>query len=214
MTGAEAVGAARLVVWDFDGVIKDSLDVKTRAFVRLFEPYGTAVAEQVRRHHEANGGTSRFEKIPLYLRCAGEEPTDRRVGELCDAFGALVRQAVIDAPWVAGAETYLRTNPRRQLFVLVSATPHGELMSILEALDLHRCFAEVFGAPTRKAEAIRQALTRLGVEAWESVMIGDASADMEAALACDVPFVLRRHASNASGFASYTGPSIEDLAHV
>jgi histidinol phosphatase-like enzyme len=43
-------------------------------------------------------------------------------------------------------------------------------------------------------------------------MIGDALADLEAAEANAVPFLLRRHATNAELFSSYVGPSVEDFA--
>ena len=61
----------RFLFWDFDGVIKDSVDVKTCAFVSLFKNFGSEVLNQVVEHHEANGGVSRFEKMPLYLDWAG-----------------------------------------------------------------------------------------------------------------------------------------------
>ena len=51
----------------FDGVIKESVSVKTDAFVDLFRPYGRDVCEQVRKHHLANGGMSRYQKMPTYL---------------------------------------------------------------------------------------------------------------------------------------------------
>jgi len=209
-----AVHAARLVLWDFDGVIKDSVDVKTQAFVRLFEAAGPAVGERVRRHHLANGGMSRFEKLPVYLEFAGEDPTPARVQELCEQFARLVRQAVIDSPWVPGAEERLRGNPDRQIFGVVSATPQEELEQILGALDLRACLADVFGAPTSKVDGIKLALGRHGVKPEEALMIGDARADWSAATAAGVPFLLRRHRDNAAEMTDYSGPWVRDLTDV
>lgn len=201
----------QLIFWDFDGVIKESVDVKTRAFVRLFDGYGLDVAEKVRAHHVANGGMSRFDKLPLYLRWAGEEPDEGLVKEYCDRFSRLAFQSVIDAPWVPGAENYLRSNPHQQRFVLVSATPQDELELILQALDLKKYFAGIFGAPVGKKDAIRMTLENLGIGHQDCLMIGDARADMEAAQANQVPFLLRLHATNAAVFADYTGTTIRDL---
>lgn len=202
------------IFWDFDGVIKDSVDVKTQAFVCLFNSYGLDVAEKVRTHHEANGGMSRFDKLPIYLRWAGEEPSEERVHEFCGRFSQLALQGVIDAPWVPGAENYLRTNSHRQIFVLVSATPQDELDHILRALDLHKCFAAVFGAPTSKKDAIRMTLESRGIDPLDCLMIGDARADMEAAQVNRVPFLLRLHTTNSRVFADYTGPVIKDLTEL
>lgn len=199
------------IFWDFDGVIKDSVEVKTQAYMQLVKPFGAAVAERVREHHEAHGGMSRFDKFPLYLQWAGEEPSPSRVSEFCDQFSQLVLQGVIDAPWVAGIEDYLRSNHHQQKFVLVSATPQDELEQILLALDLTKCFAEVFGAPTRKKDAIRMALAARGLDPHDCLMIGDARADLEAAEANQMPFLLRRHETNANVFADYTGISVKDF---
>lgn len=138
----------KLIYWDFDGVIKDSVEVKTHAFAQLFQSYGPEIAERMRAHHEAHGGMSRFDKIPRYLEWAGKAATQELVDEYCRRFGLLVRQAVINAPWVPGAEALLRNNPYGQVFVLLTATPQGEMEEILNDLNLSSCFAAVYGAPT------------------------------------------------------------------
>lgn len=201
----------KLICWDFDGVIKDSVEVKTRAFVELFQVYGGDVVEQVREHHEAHGGMSRLEKLPLYLQWAGEEATQPRVNELGHQFGELVLQAVIDAPWVPGAEDFLRSNPYQQTFVLVSATPQVELETILNALDLIGCFGAVYGTPVLKKDAIRMVLSAHRLDPHDCLMIGDARADLEAADANRVPFLLRCHETNSKAFAGYVGPSVKDF---
>jgi phosphoglycolate phosphatase-like HAD superfamily hydrolase len=206
------VTSARLVIWDFDGVIKDSVDVKTRAFVDLFDWAGPDVQASVAAHHEANGGMSRFDKLPRYLEMAGESPTPERVATLCDEFSHRVLQCVVDAPWVPGVEEYLRTNPHQQQFALVSATPLPELEIILDRLALRRVFVAVHGAPMSKTEAVGHVLTRLGVQASESVFLGDALADQLAADTHGVPFVLRRHATNAAVFSDYNGPAFQDFS--
>jgi phosphoglycolate phosphatase-like HAD superfamily hydrolase len=157
---------------------------------------------------------SRFDKVPVYLGYAGERADPARVEELCARFGALVQQAVVDAPWVAGAERWLRENPHGQAFALVSATPQGELDEILAALDLAGCFADVFGAPTPKADAVRRSLARCGVAPDAAVFIGDARADCAAAAAASVPFILRRHASNGGVCADWGGPAVRDLTEL
>jgi phosphoglycolate phosphatase-like HAD superfamily hydrolase len=202
---------AKLIFWDFDGVIKDSVEVKTQAFVALFNPFGDAVAKRVRQHHETNGGMSRFDKMPLYLQWAGEEADQSQVDEYCDRFARLVFQGVVDAPWVPGVESYLRANPRQQSFALISATPQEELEKILNALNLATCFVGVFGAPTEKKCAIAEILAVCGLNPNDCIMVGDALADSEAARVNQVPFLLRRHETNSKVFASYTGPSVKDF---
>lgn len=210
---SDVLAQARLVFWDFDGVIKESVAVKTDAFGQLFSRFGSAVADRVQDHHLTNGGMSRFEKMPVYLAWAGQPVTEASIGDYCQRFSRAVLQCVIDAPWVAGVEQYLRSNRHRQEFVLVTATPQQEIEDILQAIDLHRCFSAVYGTPTRKVDAIRQALASSpGVLASECLMVGDAMADLEAARENKVPFLLRRHGDNQSVFHDYVGAFVKDFS--
>ena len=202
----------RLIYWDFDGVIKESVEVKSTAFERLFQSHGSRIMRRVRAHHEANGGMSRFEKIPRYLEWAGNEPTPELVDAYCRQFALLARQAVIDAPWVPGAEAFLRGNPYAQSFVLVTATPKTEIEDIVDRMNLRSCFTSIYGAPATKSDSIRVNLAERQIDAQQCLMIGDALADLHAAQANRVPFLLRRHRTNRQVFAHYDGDSVEDFA--
>ncbi len=197
--------------WDFDGVIKESVAVKTAAFERLFGPFGPALAARVREHHERNGGISRFEKIPLYLSWAERSATPEEVQRYCALFSTAVRQAVIDSAWVPGVREYLQANYARQFFVMVTATPQSEIQEILSALGIAHCFRQVHGAPVRKLEAIALALECSGCRRENALLIGDSEADHEAARAAGMDFLLRRTAFNRALQQVYAGPQCENF---
>jgi beta-phosphoglucomutase-like phosphatase (HAD superfamily) len=121
-----------IIFWDFDGVIKESNACKADAYENLFLPYGENVSKKVRRHHDFNGGMSRFDKIPIYLNWAGLVSKKSLVNEFCNKFSELVYRAVIDSPNVPGVTEYLERNFKRQYFVLVTATPQREIEKILK----------------------------------------------------------------------------------
>lgn len=200
--------------WDFDGVIKESVDVKTQAYEQLFTSFGAQVSARVSKHHEANGGMSRFDKLPIYLEWAGLRPTVNTIHEYSEKFGHAVIQKVIDSPWVSGVERVLHKRRQHQIFVLVSATPQAELEFILKELGLTQNFAAIYGAPVKKSDAIAEILRLKKLTPERCLMIGDATADMAAAEANQVPFLLRRHASNTAVFADYDGPHIEDFSNL
>ncbi|MBU1713410.1 MAG: HAD-IA family hydrolase, partial [Proteobacteria bacterium] len=104
-----------------------------------------------------------------------------------------------------------RLNPQNQIFILVSATPQAEIEQILQALDLRKSFVAVFGAPTSKKEAIRIALENYKISPQYCLMIGDATADMEAARSNNVPFLLRLHATNRQIIEKYKVDYVEDF---
>lgn len=202
----------RLVFWDFDGVIKESVDVKAEAFRELFLPWGAAIAEQVVTHHLANGGMPRREKIEHALQqFAGVPPHPAEIDALAERFGSLVRQKVVDAAWVPCVETLLRENPCAQHYVLLTATPQQEIEWILGQLGIGRAFEAVFGSPVKKVDAMRQTIARFGLAAADAVLIGDSINDLEAAAACGVNFVLRETDAAAGQFGSHRGLRIRDF---
>src|SRR4051794_20943004 len=99
-------------------------------------PFGAEIAARVRNHHECNGGMSRYEKLPVYLKWARQDPTAVEVDRYSARFSAFVTQAVIKSPWVPGAREYLQANRCRQRFVLLTATPQTEIDEILSVLQI------------------------------------------------------------------------------
>jgi phosphoglycolate phosphatase-like HAD superfamily hydrolase len=205
--------AARIIFWDFDGVIKDSVAAKSDGFEQLFKCYGDEVASRVRQHHESHGGMSRYEKIPIYLGWVGEAATTTRVQQYCDRFSKLVVHAVIESPWVPGVREYLQTYYLRQRFVLQTATPQQEIQGILYALGIAHFFDHVCGAPAVKATAMAEALRRLQFAAKDALMVGDSESDLIAAETNGVAFLLRRTPINQPLQRRYTGPMFEYLVN-
>jgi phosphoglycolate phosphatase-like HAD superfamily hydrolase len=200
-----------IVFWDFDGVIKDSVNVKTEAFVEIFKDYGSVLTQKVREHHIANGGMSRFEKIPLYASWAGKQLGDKEINDYSKKFSEIAVQRVIDSKWVLGVEDVLRKNPYGQKFILVSATPEKELLLILKELDLCDCFVSIYGSPMQKKTAIERSINEFSAKSEECIMIGDAKADLDAANANQINFLLRLHDSNQSMKEIYKGFTVQNF---
>lgn len=205
------LNSAELVFWDFDGVIKDSLEVKSRAFENLFRPFGTEALEAIGSHHRLNGGLSRYEKIPLYLEWVGQKVTDELVQEYCDLFSKNVKQAVIDSPWVPGVQEWLLENFQRKYLVLVTATPQLEILEIINALEIRQCFREVFGAPIDKEDSIRFVLNKHKIHPMSTLVVGDSKTDLLAANSNSLPFLLRRTPFNREVEMVFDGAKFEGL---
>ncbi len=201
----------KIVFWDFDGVIKDSVSVKTEAFVQLFKEYGNELTQKIKEHHIVNGGMSRFEKIPLYASWAGKELNEEEIKNYSKKFSEIAVQKVIDSKWVLGVEEVLKKKPFRQKFILVSATPEEELLFILKKLNLYDCFVSVYGSPMPKKTAIERSINEFSVNNEECLMIGDSQADLDAAIANNIKFLLRLHDSNQSMKKVFKGFSVNNF---
>ena len=180
------------VFLDFDGVIKESVEVKSDAFESLFMPFGEDVACRIRRHHERNSGISRYEKLPIYLEWAGQEYTEKQVAEWGGRFSVMVKQRVIDSAWVPGILEFLKNQAENVRFFVITATPQAEIDEILVRLGISHYISAVIGAPTPKEEAIQSLLWQFSIHNAQAVMVGDAGSDHLAAKANQIDFILRR----------------------
>jgi len=185
-----------IVFWDFDGVIKDSAKVKTKAFASMFERYGSTTQDKVVSHHLANCGISRYVKIDLYYRdYIGEPLSSNELEGKCSEFSDIVLKKVIDSAWIEGVEEYIKKNAYGQIFILVTGTPQSEIEYILEKLNLSQCFESVWGAPHEKAKAVNKMMGEYN-HLNKAVMIGDSEEDYRAAVENDIPFILRKTDEN------------------
>ncbi|MDC0470427.1 HAD hydrolase-like protein [Candidatus Pseudothioglobus singularis] len=188
----QLINSVDTIFFDFDGVIKDSVEAKSLAFEKLFLSYGIDVAMRVRLHHEKNTGMSRFEKIPLYLSWVNESITSENIQNYCNKFSSIVKQSVINADWVPGVQEFITNNYKTSRFILVTATPKVEIDEILEELNIRQFFDEVYGSPTSKNNAISSALISLKIDPEDAILIGDSSSDHDAAMSNGILFILRR----------------------
>jgi HAD superfamily hydrolase (TIGR01549 family) len=182
----------RAVVFDFDGVILESIDVKTRAFVALFDRWPEH-ADEIRRLHLENTGLSRYEKFARIHRDIIDTPLDdAELARLGDAFRRRIRDEMLACEFVPGARELLERLTADGLILFVaSGTPEEEMREIIDARGLDRFFAGVYGSPATKAEILRRILAEHGFERDEVLVVGDALSDYVGARDTGVSFVAR-----------------------
>ena len=183
----------RAVVFDFDGVILESADVKTDAFVELYADHGSAVVDRVRAHHLANLGISRFKKFAwIAENVLGRSLSDEDSAALGRRFSDLAMAKVLSAPLVPGAEAALAALAALGMPAFVaSGTPQDELRMIVSHRGLNASFHEVHGAPREKPEIVRDVLARHHLSPDHVLFIGDGMSDYRAACEVGTEFLAR-----------------------
>ncbi|MFH2133161.1 MAG: HAD family hydrolase [bacterium] len=170
------------IFWDFDGVIADSVDVKTRAFETMFAPWGETILGQVIDHHRLHGGISRVEKIDHSFRhFIGQPLTPAELAAKCAVYSDLVKQQVIQAPLIPGAEAALAFLFEKVPQFVISGTPEDELREITRQRHLDRYFRRVLGSPVHKTTHVSNLLSEFHLDPARCVFVGDALTDLESA---------------------------------
>ena len=122
-----------VIIFDFDGVLVDSVDIKTKAFAMLYTEYGDEVVKQVVSYHLENGGLSRFKKFRYsHLNFLGKNLTSKDEVTLGKQFEEFVLEAVIAASWCVGAHEFLEKFSKNIPLFIASGTPEYELKKIIE----------------------------------------------------------------------------------
>ena len=183
----------RALLLDFDGVVLESVAIKTDAFRELFKAYPRHVKAIV-DHHLKNGGVNRYKKFEHIYRSILRRPlTAETKRKLAARFASIVRRKVLKCRPVPGAYKLLRALQDRIPVSVASATPAKELTGIVRLRGLRPYLAHVFGHPISKRQAIRKVLRRYGLQRSELLFVGDSAADWQAARAEGVPFVARQN---------------------
>lgn len=181
----------KLVVFDFDGVILESAHIKTEAFPDLFADYPQHQAA-IRAYHLAHQGVSRYAKFEwIYANLLREALSEQRSQALGERFSELVLEKVMAAPFVPGARDLLDSLQGRMTLAVASGTPETELRGIVERREIGRYFSDVCGAPRTKTEILRSLMVRHDCDSRQTLMIGDANTDYEAARTVGCAFYAR-----------------------
>ena len=171
------------VFFDFDGVILDSVKVKTDTFAAMFRKYGSEVERAVVEYHLANGGISRFDKFRYYYEKILEQPiTDSEIKTLGDEFSKLALQGVLNSKFVPGALETLEVLKKMNIpCYIVSGTPDEEIKLIIKKKKLTKYFIEIHGAPKKKSDVALDIIKRFNFLPTKCLFIGDSMTDYDAA---------------------------------
>ena len=170
-----------VVVFDFDGTLVLSADVKRNAFFEIFpKDYAPAVAAVLERDPEG----SRTRVIPAMVAEAaamGLNTAHLHPDRLIEAYARCVSEGVGASPAVPGAVEALRSVSEQANAYIASTTPHQELLGHIGRRDWTKWVREAYGFPHRKPDVVKQLLDRHSCSPQKLLVVGDGETDEEAA---------------------------------
>ena len=201
-------------LFDFDGVIVNSLDIKSQAYAELFGDYGSVIVKKVMDYHLNEGwALSRYDKFKYYYKnVLHKKITPAIINELDKRFSELVEQKVTKAPFVKGVIEFLKAlKAREKECFIISATPDEEVKRIARSKGIDGLFKEIIGSPKTKKEAIGYLLRRYKIDPAAAVYFGDTKNDYESAVESGVNFVGIDYDGNKEFETLHNIPKIEDF---
>jgi HAD superfamily hydrolase (TIGR01549 family) len=199
------------ILFDFDGVLAESMNIKTEAFAKLFESYGEEIVKKVVKHHIENGGISRYKKIKYYYTEYLNMPlSENELNDKAKQFSDLVVKKVIEAPWVKGAKKFLEQHHKIADLYIVSGIPQEEIELIVKEREMKKYFKGVYGTPDTKPVHSRRIISKNGYDLEKVLYIGDSLSDYNDAKKANIKFLGRVSDGMKSIFPDNT-PIISDF---
>ncbi|MFD3694694.1 HAD family hydrolase [Streptomyces sp. NPDC058646] len=185
-----------VVVFDLDGVIVDSNELKVDCVREVFAQYPPELVEEFAAEFRRTFGRSRRAHFAAFHAAAAErglagpdapEFHDRYAG----AYAALLAQRYRRAPLCAhAAELIAELSARGLPLHVATGTLTAEAVGVLEAGGLLGAFDSVLGGEEPKSRRLEQILSRGGAAPEQAVLVGDSRQDVLAADAAGTDFVL------------------------
>jgi phosphoglycolate phosphatase-like HAD superfamily hydrolase len=180
---------AKVLVFDFDGTLVDSNEIKWLGFESVFADF-PEYREKITAYCRGFHHTVRDEKFRyVYETILGLPYTSEVAGALHKRYASVTTGAVIGAPEVSGASAFLRGISPHVVTAVLSSTPQDILLQILEERGWRSLFQRIQGAPVDKAAWLRDFRAKHGLASDELVFFGDTDEDREAACMAQCAFV-------------------------
>ena len=172
----------RNIIFDFDGVILDSMSIRELGFREILSAYDAEMVEALLRYHEANGGLSRYDKIAYFYReIARESLTEKQLQGMAGAFSNIMREKLVDKRYlITQTVDFLKRHHNRYRLHIASGSDQEELRYLCTQLGIAEYFLSIYGSPEHKDALVQRILSENHYAIEETILIGDSMNDYAA----------------------------------
>mgnify|MGYP001208657342 CR=1 FL=1 len=178
------------ILWDFDGVILDSMPTRDHGFREIFKLYPSHLVDELIVYHKNNGGLSRFNKIHYFFRnILKKKISEREVRRYANKFSIIMKEQLANPEYlIEESMNFIKLNYKYYNFHIVSGSEHNELNFLCNKLRIKKYFYSISGSPTPKVELIKNLMDEEAYGNKETLLIGDSLNDYEAAKTNEIKF--------------------------
>ena len=180
----------KVILWDFDGVIFDSMSIKDEGFRKLFQSYDENLVEQFIEFHYQNGGMPRFDKIRyFYEKILEKHINQTEIDKMAKKYSEIIENELFQkSNLINDSITFIKNNYKKYSFHIVSGAEHQELNKLCDFLNIKKYFKTIEGSPTKKDILIKNIIDSFGYDKKDILLIGDSINDYIAAKKNNIHF--------------------------
>jgi phosphoglycolate phosphatase-like HAD superfamily hydrolase len=190
----------KAIIFDFDGVIVESMNIKGQAFVSLFKEYPEH-KNRILEFHFKHGGMPRIKKFEIIYKDFLKLPYTDFIGEkLSKQYSEIIYNKIITCNYVPGVEKILKSYYKKYLFFIVSGGPHNEVNNVAKQRNLDQYFEMICGSPDDKETWNKRILTTYKLKPKETIFIGDSIDDYNGIKNLGIRFIAKLTKGKANPF--------------
>jgi phosphoglycolate phosphatase-like HAD superfamily hydrolase len=177
------------ILWDFDGVLMDSMPIRDKGFESVLSKYPTEEISRLLDYHRQNGGLSRYVKFKYFFEVIrGESISEEGIQKLAKDFSVIMLELLTNKELlILETWSFIKNHYHEQDMYVVSGSDGRELNEICNQLSLAHYFKRIVGSPTPKKQLVQSILSQNSYK--NVVLIGDSVNDLEAATTNSIDFV-------------------------
>ena len=179
------------ILWDFDGVIINSNEVRDLGFKRVLNDYPKAQVNQLLDYHRNNGGLSRYVKFHYFFeQVRGEALSEEKLNTLCLQFSEIMKSLLTNIELlIPETLNFIKKNHSKYNMHIVSGSDETELCWLCNRLGISHYFKSIYGSPSPKKELVARIVFENNYQAEQCLLIGDSINDYQAANDNSIAFV-------------------------
>jgi phosphoglycolate phosphatase-like HAD superfamily hydrolase len=180
-----------VIIWDFDGVIIDSDEIRTNSFKETFKEFGKRNVDKLIEYHKLNGGLSRYDKIDFFFKkIINQNISNSEFISRVNLYSKFCLERLCDKSLLINDSLdFIKVNYKNYLFHIASASDEMELRNICKELDISHFFRSINGSPTTKVNNVKDILKNNNYSINNCCLIGDSNNDMDAANINGITFI-------------------------
>ncbi|AJA47302.1 hydrolase/phosphatase, HAD-like superfamily protein [Clostridium pasteurianum DSM 525 = ATCC 6013] len=180
-----------VIIFDFDGVIVDSMSVRDSGFRNIFSEFDNEAVEELVRYNRKNGGLSRFHKIKyFYEEILKLNIEEELINKYAEKFTEIMKRELINPQYIIkDSVDFIKSNKGTKKMYIASGSENKELNYLCKELGISDYFIEIYGSPTHKNEIVKNILKNNKYDMSKVVLIGDSINDYEAAKVNEIDFI-------------------------
>lgn len=173
----------KVILWDFDGVILNSTEVREMGFVNVLSSYPEEQVKELLKYHKENGGLSRYVKFRYFITEILNEPlNDKKVDAMSSQFSEIMKTSLgSNDQLIDEVINFIGLHFQNFNMHIVSGSDGEELRFLCDKLNISNYFKSIQGSPEPKISLVKNILSQYNYEKPTVCLVGDSINDFDAA---------------------------------